>query len=52
MERRSVFDMRFQDVYPALIRKAEQKGRTREEVMRVTVWLTGYTAEQIDAAMN
>ena len=52
MARRSVFDMRFQDVYSALIRKAERKGRTGEEVREVTAWLTRYSAEQIDAAMN
>ena len=52
MARRSVLDMRFQDVYSALIRKAERKGRTREEVREVTAWLTGYSAEQIDTAMN
>ena len=52
MARRSVFDMRFQDVYSVLIQKAERKGRTREEVEEVTAWLTGYSAEQIDAAMD
>ena len=52
MARRSVFDMRFQDVYSVLIQKAERKGRTREEVEEVTAWLTGYSAEQIDDAMN
>ena len=35
-----------------MIAKAERKGRTREEVYEVTAWLTGYTAEQIDAVMN
>ena len=52
MARRSVFDMRFQDIYSALIQKAERKGRTIEEVKEVTAWLTGYSTEQIDAAMN
>ena len=52
MARRSVFDMRFQDIYSALIQKAERKGRTIEEVEEVTAWLTGYSTEQIDAAMN
>lgn len=52
MARKSVFDMSFSDVYTALIRKAERKGRTRAEVDQVTAWLTGYTAEQIDAAMD
>ena len=44
--------MSFQSVYSALIRKADRKGRTREEVDEVTSWLTGYSAEQIDAAMR
>ena len=52
MAQRSVFDMRFQNVYSALIQKAERKGRTREEVDEVTAWLTGYSAEQVDAAMD
>ena len=52
MARQSIFDMRFQNVFSALIAKAERKGRTREEVYEVTAWLTGYTAEQIDAVMN
>ncbi|MBR6149545.1 MAG: DUF2200 family protein, partial [Lachnospiraceae bacterium] len=43
MARRSVFDMRFQDIYSALIQKAERKGRTIEEVEEVTAWLTGYS---------
>lgn len=52
MARQSVFDMRFQKVYSALIQKAERKGRTREEVYEVTTWLTGYSAEQVEAAMD
>lgn len=52
MGRQSVYDMRFQKVYSALIQKAERKGRTREEVDEVTVWLTGYSADQIADAMD
>ncbi|MBR2782427.1 MAG: DUF2200 domain-containing protein [Oscillospiraceae bacterium] len=51
MPRKTVFDMLFADVYPALIRKAERKGRSRAEVYEVTSWLTGYAAEEIDAAL-
>lgn len=51
MPRTSVFDMSFARVYQALVNKAERKGRTREEVDGVTCWLTGYSAEQIDALM-
>ena len=52
MARQSVYDMRFQKVYSALIQKAERKGRTREEVDEVISWLTGYSADQIAAAME
>ena len=52
MPRQSIFDMTFSKVYPMLIQKAERKGRTRAEVDEVTSWLTGYTAEQITAALD
>ena len=52
MARQSVFDMHFSSVYSALIKKAERKGRTKAEVDEVTSWLTGYSAEQINAAME
>ena len=51
MPGKTVFEMTFADVYPALIQKAERKGRSRAEVYEVTSWLTGYTAEQLDAAL-
>ena len=47
MPRQSVFDMPFSKVYACLVQKAERKGRTKDEVDRVAVWLTGY--ESIDA---
>ena len=34
--------MPFASVYPAYVKKAERKGRTKEEVDRVICWLTGY----------
>lgn len=34
--------MPFAAVYPAYVKKAERKGRTKEEVDRVICWLTGY----------
>ena len=51
MARTSVQDMAFSDVFPLLIQKAERKGRSREEVVAVTAWLTGCTPEQIDEAL-
>lgn len=47
-----IFNMSFAKVYPLLIAKAERKNRTREEVLQITEWLTGYTPEQIEAALQ
>lgn len=38
-----IFAMKFADVYPLYIQKAERKNRTKEEVDQVICWLTGYT---------
>jgi hypothetical protein len=47
-----VFAMSFAGVYPHYVRKAETKGRTKEELDEVIRWLTGYTkaglAKQIE----
>ena len=41
MTNEKVFAMSFAKVYPMLIAKAERKGRSRNEVLAVTAWLTG-----------
>ncbi len=51
MSNDKVFAMPFAKVFPLLIAKAERKGRTRAEVYEVTTWLTGYTAEQLNALL-
>lgn len=51
MENKKVFAMSFAKVYPLLIAKAERKGRTKEDVLHVTAWLTGYTPARIEALM-
>ena len=38
-----VFAMSFAGVYPHYVKKAETKGRTKEELDEVIRWLTGYT---------
>ena len=52
MENEKVFAMSFAKVYPMLIAKAERKGRTRDEVLEVTAWLTGYTHEGIEVLLE
>ena len=47
MPRTDVTQMPFAKLYPLLVNKAGKKGRSREEVARLTAWLTGYTAEDI-----
>lgn len=47
-----IYNVAFSKVYPLLIAKAEKKGRAREEVLRVTAWLTGYSHEAIEAYLN
>ncbi len=52
MQNKKVVAMKFADVYPLYVQKAERKQRTKDEVDRVICWLTGYTPaglqQQID----
>ena len=40
--KRSVGAMKFSNVYPLYVQKAERKNRTKEEVDQIICWLTGY----------
>ena len=40
--KQQIFAMKFADVYPLYIQKAERKNRTKEEVDQTICWLTGY----------
>ena len=46
-----VYNMSFAKVYPLLVNKAVKKGRSAAEVDEATGWLTGYSPEQIAAAV-
>ena len=35
-----------------LIAKAERKGRTRDEVLALTAWLTGYTNDKLEELLD
>jgi hypothetical protein len=52
MTKHRIFTTSFASVYPHYVRKAEVKGRDRQDVDRVICWLTGYSpaalAEQIE----
>ena len=40
--------MKFSNVYPLLVQKAERKGRTQAEVDEIIRWLTGYGPQDWD----
>ncbi len=42
MPKNRVFALKFADVYPLYVQKAERKNRTKKEVDQVIYWLTGY----------
>jgi hypothetical protein len=48
--------MVFADIYPMYVKKAEHKGRTKQEIDTVIFWLTGYDSnglqEQLDKRVN
>jgi hypothetical protein len=56
MDNARVFRMSFASIYPLYIKKAERKGRSKEEVDKVILWLTGYDQktlqQQIDSKVD
>lgn len=52
MDHEKVYAMSFGRIYPLLVAKAEKKGRTQGEVNEIICWLTGYSEEQIEGAVQ
>ncbi len=52
MKPETLYAMPFASVYPQYVKKAETKGRTKDELDEIIRWLTGYTraglAKQIE----
>ena len=44
--------MTFASVYPHYISKVERKGRTREELLQVITWLTGFNDKQLQKLID
>jgi len=44
--------MLFSSVYPLYLQKAEKKGRTKEEVDTIILWLTGYTKQSLQKQID
>lgn len=56
MDKERIYRILFSSVYPLYIKKAEAKGRTKEDVDTIIFWLTGYNEQtlqqQIDKKSN
>lgn len=42
-----IYKIPFATVYPLYVAKAEKKGRTKDEVDKTILWLTGYTQAEL-----
>jgi hypothetical protein len=52
MTKHRIYTMSFAGVYPHYVTKAEKKGRTKEEVDEIILWLTGYSQEELEAHLE
>lgn len=52
MAKHNIYKMPFAKVYPLLVAKAEKKGRRKEEVDEIIIWLTGYSQEELETQLD
>jgi hypothetical protein len=52
MKLERVYALLFSSVYPLYIKKAEAKGRTKEDVDAVIFWLTGYDKQTLQQQID
>ena len=52
MKPEKVFALTFAGVYPHYVKKAETKGRTKEELDEVICWLTGYSKAGLERVIR
>ena len=52
MKKEKVFALPFANVYPMYIKKAETKGRTKEELDEIIFWLTGYNKKTLQQQID
>src|SRR5438094_408267 len=52
MDKERIYRILFSSVYPLYIKKAETKGRTKDEVDTVIFWLTGYNKETLQQQID
>lgn len=47
-----IYNMSFASVYKLYIQKVERKNRTKDELDKVIIWLTGYTQKKLAAQIT
>ena len=52
MKQERIYHMKFKDLYPLYVLKAERKGKTSEEVDELLMWLTGYTSKDLKMILD
>jgi hypothetical protein len=52
MDKTRIYKIVFASVYPLYIKKAEKKGRTKEEVDTIIFWLTGYDPQTLQQQID
>ncbi|MGN6163569.1 MAG: DUF2200 domain-containing protein [Flavisolibacter sp.] len=52
MKKEKVYALLFASVYPLYIKKAEAKGRTKEELDTIIYWLTGYNKQTLQQQID
>lgn len=52
MKKERVFALSFASVYPLYVKKAETKGRTKEDVDAIIFWLTGYNEQTLQQQID
>lgn len=52
MENDKIFAMEFSKVYPLLVKKAERKNRTQQEINEIIYWLTGYNEQELNQLLK
>ena len=52
MNKERIYRILFASVYPLYIKKAETKGRTKEDVDTIIFWLTGYNKQTLQQQID
>ena len=52
MTKHRIYATSFANVYPLYVAKAEKKGRTKAEVDKIVLWLTGYSQKKFEAQLE